>query len=162
MSLHVPFCVWHMRRSVIREQLAGHQCHSFCGWCCVGCCVCELLLKELWRRSEVRGEAVRLDRPIEADEPNKPSRFGCWLLLSRCRISICNTWALERKIPRQASGFNNAGSIQVCFEGSKVAQKHMELVKVERALAGVLALLDLRRPCLGPWPFFASRRKESC
>ena len=92
-SLHLPFCVWHMRRSFVSSLLATDATPSSGG--AVRAPVPGPLLPELWRRSEVRGETVRLDRSIEADfleaEPREPSRFAS-------RLSESLDWKTRRRV----------------------------------------------------------------
>ena len=135
-SLHLPFCVWHMRRSFVSSLLATDATPSSGG--AVRAPVPGPLLRELWRRSEVRGETVRLDRSIEADfleaEPREPSRFASRLSESLdwktvagytfrqvSHINLQETRALGREVRRLASGFSNGGSIQICLNDSRVA-----------------------------------------
>eukprot|EP00439_Symbiodinium_sp_Y106_P075620 s2733_g15.t1 len=125
-----------MRRSFVSSLLATDATPSSGG--AVRAPVPGPLLPELWRRSEVRGETVRLDRSIEADfleaEPREPSRFASRLSESLdwktvagytfrqvSHINLQETRALGREVRRLASGFSNGGSVQICLNDSRVA-----------------------------------------
>ena len=165
-SLHLPFCVWHMRRAFASSLLATDATPSSGG--AVRANVPEPLLKELWRRSEIRGEAVRLDRSVEADilesEPKEPSRFASrisesldWKVVAGysfrqvSHINLQETRALAREIRKQASDFSNGGCIQVCLNDSRVAtgaiskgrSSSYKLNGLLRALVPYLILGDL-------------------
>lgn len=79
MSLHLPFCVWRMRRDFYPSLLSTDATPSAAG--AARARLTEDLAEKLWSHCEVRGEALRLDRnPLTAgwltdEEPKEPSRF---------------------------------------------------------------------------------------
>ena len=77
-SLHLPFAVWNMRRSLDAQVLATDATPTS-----GGAVVAEAppgIVQELWQCGEIRGEAVRLDRENdllwEAMHPKVPSKIA--------------------------------------------------------------------------------------
>ena len=95
-----------------------------------------LLLRELWRRSELRGAPVRLDRDnmnLAGEAPIESSCFAAaiseslpWEVVSSfsfrktSHINLQEARALRREIVRFTGDFGNSGSIQVALNDSLV------------------------------------------
>ena len=134
-ALHVPFAFWSMRRSVLPDVIATDATPTT-GGATVASVPAEIG-KELWRRSEVRGSAVRLDRggdfEWDAATPSEPSRFAS--ALSEClrwevcasytfrqtsRINLQELRAFKRELCKVASRFSARGRIQLFVNDSRV------------------------------------------
>ncbi|CAE7832301.1 unnamed protein product [Symbiodinium sp. CCMP2592] len=78
LALHLPFCYTNLRRSIADQVLATDATPSSGG--AVLASAPPALAEELWRLSEHRGEALRLDRGSafleDAGEPKAPSVFA--------------------------------------------------------------------------------------
>ncbi|CAE7376397.1 unnamed protein product [Symbiodinium microadriaticum] len=134
-ALHLPFAKWKMRRRLHPSVLATDATPTSGG--AVRAPVSAELNEELWRRSEIRGGAVRLDRgeafAWKAEEPITVSAFASaiseclsWTVTSSysfrktSHINLQEGRALRREIARMASSLSNAGHVQVCLNDSRV------------------------------------------
>ncbi|CAE7443412.1 unnamed protein product [Symbiodinium sp. CCMP2592] len=134
-ALHLPFARWNMRRSLHPSVLATDATPTSGG--AVRARVAPELNEELWRRSEIRGAPVRLDRAEaftwKAEEPIAVSTFASaiseclqWTVTasysfrSTSHINLQEGRALRREIARMASALRNAGHVQVCLNDSRV------------------------------------------
>lgn len=137
MSLHLPFCVWRMRRDFYPSLLSTDATPSAAG--AARARLTEDLAEKLWSHCEVRGEALRLDRnPLTAgwltdEEPKEPSRFGSalgeclsWQSTSSyhfrqtAHINLQEDRALRKEICDLASDPNSHGKIHIALNDSRV------------------------------------------
>ena len=135
LALHLPFAVWRMRRQLSSSVLATDATPSSGGAVRADCP--EALVQELWRRTEVRGAPVRLDRDYdflpEAVLPLEASRFAgivaeclSWKVCSSfsfrrtAHINLQEARALRREVVKIASAFENGGTIQIALNDSLV------------------------------------------
>ncbi|CAE7489091.1 unnamed protein product [Symbiodinium natans] len=135
LGLHLPFCYTSMRRWISEEVLATDATPTSGG--AVVAQVPEALARELWRLSEHRGEAVRLDRTtdfeIEVGEPKEPSIFASvcgecldWNVASSyhfrktSHINLQEARALKKELASLASDPANHGMIKICLNDSRV------------------------------------------
>ena len=126
-SLHLPWAVWHMRRRLSCSLLATDATPTSGG--SVRADITPQLAQELWVRSEIRGEAVRLDRSEAAyllePEPVEASRFvsslaEClnWRVTAQytfrqsSHINLQELRALRREVARLASDFGAGNLVQ--------------------------------------------------
>ena len=133
--LHLPFCFWNMRRRVSSRLLATDATPTAGGATVAN--VPPALAQELWRHSDVRGEAVRLDSgeacSSAAEEPRQPSVFASsvatvvqWEVQSSysfkqtSHINLQEARALKKEIVAIASDPKAAGTIQICLNDSRV------------------------------------------
>ena len=134
-ALHLPFAVWSMRRHLSTSVLATDATPTSGGAVRASCP--EKLVHELWRRTEVRGAPVRLDRDYdflpEALLPLEASKFGgivaeclSWQVCSSfsfretAHINLQEARALKREVVKLASDFDQGGSIQIALNDSLV------------------------------------------
>ena len=135
-ALHLPWATWNMRRSLSCSLLATDAAPTSGG--AVRANVTPRLAQELWVRSEIRGEAIRLDRSEVSyalePEPSEASRFvsslaECldWRVTARysfrssSHINLQELRALRREIVMLASNFEAGGQVQLAFNDSRVA-----------------------------------------
>ncbi|CAE7727399.1 SMYD3 [Symbiodinium sp. CCMP2592] len=134
-ALHLPFAYFSMRKRLDLEVLATDATPTSGG--AVTALVSEALADELWRRSEVRGEPVRLDRSegflSSIAPPAAPSQFASavaeslpWSVISSysfrqtSHINLQELRALRREIVRLASRSSGEGLIKLCLNDSRV------------------------------------------
>ena len=133
-ALHLPMAQWCMRKRLHESLLATDATPTSGG--AVRATVSPSLLRELWRRSELRGSPVRLDRDnmnIAGEAPIESSRFaaaiseslpwevvGCFTFRKTSHINLQEARALRREIVKFTGDFNNAGSVQVALNDSLV------------------------------------------
>ncbi|CAE7366038.1 unnamed protein product, partial [Symbiodinium microadriaticum] len=133
-ALHLPMAQWCMRKRLHESLLATDATPTSGG--AVRATVSPSLLRELWRRSELRGSPVRLDRDnmnIAGEAPLESSRFaaaiseslpwevvGCFTFRKTSHINLQEARALRREIVKFTGDFNNAGSVQVALNDSLV------------------------------------------
>ena len=134
LALQMPFALWCMRRRLFPSVLATDATPTSAGT--VRAQAPEPLLKELWRRSEVRGAPLRLDGnniDFAGEAPLQVSHFAAavslclpWRVTASCsyrkshHINLQEARALKKEIVKLSSVFENGGSIQVCFNDSLV------------------------------------------
>ena len=134
LALQMPFAFWCMRKRLFPSVLATDATPTSAG--AVRALAPEPLLKELWRRSEIRGAPVRLDEhniDFAGEAPLEVSHFAA-------SVSLCLPWrvtasysyrkthhinlqearALKKELIKLSSVFENGGSIQVCLNDSLV------------------------------------------
>ena len=102
MALHLPFACGNMRKDLEKSVIATDATPTSGG--AVSAVVPERLAEELWRRSELKGEAVRLDREQDfglwEPVPKEPSRFASM-------VGECLEWKIEASYHfRQTSHIN--------------------------------------------------------
>ena len=134
-SLHLPFAVWKMRREIMTSLLATDATPTSGG--SVRAEVPVALAEELWRRSEIKGAPVRLDRSdtfnFGMPEPQETSQFASlvsevleWRATSSfsfrqtSHINLQECRALRREVARLCSSWCPTGRVQVCFNDSGV------------------------------------------
>ena len=134
-SLHLPFAVCSMRRRLSSTILATDATPTTGGACAAE--VSPELAEELWRRTEIRGEAVRLDRrqdlSLDAQLPDEPSKFasivseclswrvtGSYTFRQTSHINLQETRALRRELIRLASDPRRRGTLITCLNDSRV------------------------------------------
>ncbi|CAE6958585.1 unnamed protein product, partial [Symbiodinium sp. CCMP2592] len=134
-ALHLPFAYFSMRKRLDLEVLATDATPTSGG--AVTALVSEALADELWRKSEVRGEPVRLDRSegflSSIAPPAAPSQFASavaeslpWSVISSysfrqtSHINLQELRALRREIVRLASRSSGEGQIKLCLNDSRV------------------------------------------
>ena len=134
-AVHLPFAVWNMRQHVDDKVLATDATPSSGG--AVVATVSQALASELWKRAEIRGEAVRLDRDgdwmNEIIAPREPSVFAS--IIGEClpwsvessysfrqtsHINLQELRALRREIVKVAANNSAGGLIKVCLNDSRV------------------------------------------
>ena len=137
MSLHLPFCVWRIRRDFYSSLLSTDATPSAAG--AARARLTEDLAEKLWSHCEVRDEALRLDRnPVTAgwladEEPKEPSRFGSALgeccywhptssyhFKQTAHINLQEARALRKEICDLGSDPNSHGKIQIALNDSRV------------------------------------------
>ena len=162
LSIHLVFAEWNMRRRVSSSVLATDATPTTGG--AVRADAPEPLVKELWRRSEIRGAPVRLDRSDDADMTEAPietSHFAStcgeclpWSEVARytfretSHINLQEARALRREVCKLASKFESGGQIQVCLNDSMVcvcafAKGRSSSRKLNNILRGLLPCLIL-------------------
>ena len=135
-ALHLPFAVWHMRKELSPELIATDATPTSGG--ATAAQISPELAQELWRRSEVRGSPVRLDREedlkVSASTPTEPSKFASalceclrWRVVSSytfrqtSHINLQELRAFKRELCRVASQFSQRGRVQIFVNDSKVS-----------------------------------------
>ena len=135
LALHLPFCYTNLRRSIADKVLATDATPSSGG--AVLASAPPALAEELWRLSEHRGEALRLDRGSafleDAGEPKAPSIFAS--VAAECmewepvasyhfrhtsHINLQEARALKRELVKFASDPAHSGLIRICLNDSRV------------------------------------------
>ena len=134
-ALHLPFARCSMRRRLSSTILATDATPTSGG--SVLAEVPDKLASELWRRSEIRGEAVRLDRDADfmwdAQTPSEPSKFasivaecaswrvvGSYTFRKTSHINLQEARALRRELIRMAANPKWKNSIVICLNDSRV------------------------------------------
>ena len=134
-SLHLPWATWHMRKRLSTSLLATDATPTSGG--AVRADVSGELAQELWVRSEIRGEAVRLDRSEASyfldPEPSHASQFvsalaeclnwrvtAKYTFRSSSHINLQELRALRREVVRMASDFAQGGQVQLALNDSRV------------------------------------------
>lgn len=133
-ALHLPLASWHMRTRLSASLLATDATPSSGG--AVRATMTPALASELWRRSEIKGAALRLDPetdPLLENPPIEASKFAA--SISPClRWHVCGSYAfrkthhinlqegraLKREIVRFASDPGNLDSVQIALNDSMV------------------------------------------
>ncbi len=136
MAYHIPVARWNMRKRLSQSLLATDATPTSGGAARVD--VSPELCKELWRQSDVKGSAVRLDsRPIDEvldwDAPMEPSVLASvlghalpWKATSSytfrqtSHINLQEARALKKEVSQLCSDLQQRGSIQLCFNDSRV------------------------------------------
>lgn len=136
LAYHIPFAKWNMRKKISHLLLATDATPTSGGAARVE--VTGELCKELWKHTEVRGEAVRLDSlPLDEalgdDIPKEPSVFASvlghslpWRATSSysfrqtSHINLQEARALKKEVVRQSGDIGQRGSIQLCLNDSRV------------------------------------------
>lgn len=171
MALHLPFCVWDMRKRFSQQVLATDATPSTGG--AVLASAPEPLVKALWQRSEVKGECVRLDRTLPDElmqfetTPKEPSVFAStvaeclsWHVVASyhfrqtSHINLQEARALKREVVRLASDATNRSTIQICLNDSRVccgafAKGRSSSYKLNGILRSLLPFLIFSKICLG-------------
>ncbi|CAE7035325.1 unnamed protein product [Symbiodinium sp. CCMP2592] len=133
-ALHLPMAQWCMRKRLHSSLLATDATPTSGG--AVRATVSASLLRELWRRSELRGSPVRLDRDnlnLAGEAPIENSCFaaaiseslpwevvGSFSFRRTSHINLQEARALRREIVKLTADFNNSGTIQVALNDSLV------------------------------------------
>ena len=162
LSLHLAFAEWSMRRRLSSSVLATDATPTSGG--AVRAEAPDSLVEELWRRSEIRGAPVRLDRSEIGDgieAPKEASQFAStcaeclpWVEVARytfretSHINLQEARALRREVCKMASKFERGGQIQVCLNDSMVcvfafAKGRSSSLKLNNILRGLLPYLIL-------------------
>ena len=137
MALHLPFCEWNMRRSIASTLLATDATPTTAG--ATRADLSDELGRLLWRQTEIKGEAVRLDResPLpswnDGELPKEPSRVASqvgeclswWTTASysfrqTSHINLQEARALRREVALMASNRENRGTVQLALNDSRV------------------------------------------
>ena len=134
LALHLPFARWKMRRRLHPTILATDATPSSGG--AVRAKASQALLQELWRRSEMRGAPLRLDRSnldLSGHAPLEVSHFaaaiseclpwyvtGSYHFRQTSHINLQEARALRREVIKMSSCYTHRGTIQVCFNDSLV------------------------------------------
>ncbi|CAE7920809.1 unnamed protein product, partial [Symbiodinium necroappetens] len=134
-ALHLPFAVCSMRRRVSTTLLATDATPSSGG--AVVTEVPGALAEELWRQSEMKGEAVRLDRgrdeALDVEEPKVPSVFAStvgeclpWRVTASyhsretSHVNLQELRAWRREMMKIAARGDHKGCIVVALNDSRV------------------------------------------
>ena len=134
-ALHLPFACCSMRRQLSGTIVATDATPT--GGGAVFANVPSGLASELWRRSEIRGQAVRLDREsdlrLDAEVPAEPSKFAS--VVSQCvhwhvrasysfrqtsHINLQEARALRRELMRMAANPAWRNHLIICLNDSRV------------------------------------------
>ena len=164
-QVHFPFAKWNMRRWLDQSILATDATPTSAG--ATRALASARLAQELWKRSEIRGEAVRLDRSdggVELaglEEPKEPSRFGSaiaeclpWTVTASytfrqtSHINLQECRALKKEIIRASADPSKKGSVQICLNDSRVvvgafAKGRSFSFKLNGTLRGLLPYLTV-------------------
>ena len=164
-QVHFPFAKWNMRRWLDQSILATDATPTSAG--ATRALASARLAQELWKRSEIRGEAVRLDRSdggVELggpEEPKEPSRFGSaiaeclpWTVTASytfrqtSHINLQECRALKKEIIRASADPSKKGSVQICLNDSRVvvgafAKGRSSSFKLNGTLRGLLPYLTV-------------------
>ena len=134
-ALHLPFAVCSLRRRVSTTLLATDATPSSGG--AVVTEVPGALAEELWRQSEMKGEAVRLDRgrdeALDVEEPKVPSVFASTLgeclpwqvtasyhFRETSHVNLQELRAWRREMMKIAAQGDHKGCIVVALNDSRV------------------------------------------
>ena len=134
-ALHLPFARWNMRRPLSTTLIASDATPSSGG--AVAAEVPESIIKALWKHTEVRGEACRLDRPAaflpDAEVPKEASAFASvvsecleWRVVSSyhmrqtSHISLQECRAVRKEVMRLAADPDQHGKVFVFLNDSRV------------------------------------------
>ncbi|CAE7196758.1 unnamed protein product [Symbiodinium sp. CCMP2592] len=134
-ALHLPFATWNMRKHLSSTVIATDATPTAGG--AVTARVPKAVAQALWRHTEVKGEAVRLDRDLDfeadADRPREASRFAsmvseclCWKVESgytfrqTSHINLQEMRALKKELVKLAGDSTNAQCIFLFFNDSRV------------------------------------------
>ena len=134
-ALHLPFAYCSMRRQLAGSILATDATPT--GGGAVLAKVPSELAAELWRQSEIRGQAVRLDHDsdlcLDAEVPAEPSKFASvvaqcvhWHVCSSysfrqtSHINLQEARALRRELIRMAGNPAWRNHIVICLNDSRV------------------------------------------
>ncbi|CAE7376276.1 unnamed protein product [Symbiodinium sp. CCMP2456] len=167
-SLHLPFAVWHMRTPLASTMVATDATPSSGGAVAVE--VPKPLAQELWRQSEIKGEAVRLDRGVAEEvlcaEPKEPSVFASsvaecmpWTVTSSysfketSHVNLQEMRALRREVTRLIARGACRGAVLIALNDSRVvvgaiAKGRSSSFKLNGLLRGLLPHLVLSRASL--------------
>lgn len=171
MMLHLPFCCWNMRRSFAEEIIATDATPSSGG--ATKACLPKALAQKLWKHTEVRGEAVRLDRDasefdwVMGREPREPSRFASqvgeslqWRIASSyhfrhtAHINLQEARAVKREVVRLASAPLSRDRVHFFLNDSRVVvgaftKGRSSSFRLNGLLRSTLPYLILSRMVLG-------------
>ena len=134
-ALHLPFATWNMRKGISSTVIATDATPTAGG--AVTASVPKAVARALWRHTEVKGAAVRLDRDQDflfgAEAPREASRFAslvseclCWRVESgysfrqTSHINLQEMRALKREVIKLAGDPKNAHTIFLFFNDSRV------------------------------------------
>ncbi|CAE7216591.1 unnamed protein product, partial [Symbiodinium sp. KB8] len=134
-ALHLPFATWNMRKGISSTVIATDATPTAGG--AVTAAVPQAVAQALWRHTEVKGAAVRLDRDQDflfgAEAPREASRFAslvseclCWRVESgysfrqTSHINLQEMRALKREVIKLAGDPKNAHTIFLFFNDSRV------------------------------------------
>ena len=163
-AIHVPWAFWNMRKPLGQTLLSTDATPTTGGAAVTE--VSNSLAKELWLRSEVKGEAVRLDEDVFTEglswkEPAEPSVFASVLghslkwkstasyhFRQTSHINLQECRALRREITRLACAPKTRRQIQICLNDSRVvcgavAKGRSSSFKLNGVLRGMLPSLIL-------------------
>ena len=157
LSIHVVFAEWDMRRRLHSSLLATDATPTSGG--AVRTSIPGPLRDELWRRSEIKGAPVRLDRAPNGEDqkaPDESSAFASacseslpWAVTASysfretSHINLQEARALRRELRKLASDFNSGGLIQLCLNDSLVcvyafSKGRSSSLKLNNILRGLL------------------------
>ncbi|CAE7273945.1 rluB [Symbiodinium sp. CCMP2592] len=162
-ALHLPFAVSSMRRRVSSTLLATDATPTSGG--AVVTEAPEALAEELWRQSEIKGEAVRIDRGLESElsdsAPKVPSVFAStvgeclpWHVVASytfretSHVNLQELRAWRREMCRIAASGGHGNCIVVALNDSRVvvgavAKGRSSSVRLNNLLRGALPHLIL-------------------
>lgn len=169
-GLHLPFCIWDMRRELHTSLLSTDATPTSAG--AARAEVPSELASELWKLSEVKGAAVRLDESDwermqrEWSAPKEPSAWAS--CLGKClewravngysfrqtsHINLQEGRALKNEIKRLARDETSFGKIQLCLNDSQVicgafAKGRSSSFKLNGLMRGLLPYLLFANICL--------------
>ncbi|CAE7434654.1 unnamed protein product, partial [Symbiodinium sp. KB8] len=168
-ALHLPFAVWHMRTPLASTLVATDATPTSGGAVAVD--IPRPLAQELWRQSEMKGEAVRLDRGAAEEvlcaEPKEPSVFAStvaecmpWTVTSSysfretSHVNLQELRALRREVIRLVARGVCLGTVLIALNDSRVvvgavAKGRSSSFKLNGLLRGMLPHLVMGRVSLG-------------
>ncbi|CAE7267798.1 unnamed protein product, partial [Symbiodinium sp. CCMP2456] len=134
-ALHLPFATWNMRKHLSSLVVATDATPTAGG--AVTARVPDAVAQALWRHTEVKGEAVRLDRDldfeVDANRPREASRFAsmvseclCWTVESgytfrqTSHINLQEMRALKKELVKLAGNPTNSQCIFLFLNDSRV------------------------------------------
>ena len=171
MALHLPFCEWDMRRSIASTLLATDATPTTAG--ATRADLTDELGQLLWQQTEIKGEAVRLDResPVPtwngSEVPKEPSRIAS--LVGEClpwwttasysfrqtsHINLQEARALRREVAIMASSGEYRDTVQLALNDSRVvcgaiAKGRSSSFKLNGILRSMIPFLTLGNLALG-------------
>ena len=134
-ALHLPFSFWNMRNTVNPTLIATDATPTTGG--SVSTRMPASLAEELWRLSEMKGEAVRLDgdciEELCMEEPREPSLVasivgksmhwkvtGSYTFRQTSHVNLQELRALRRELVRMAAAGEHQGTVVVALNDSRV------------------------------------------
>ena len=167
LSLHLVFAEWDMRYKLSSSILATDATPTSGG--AVQAVAPHSLVQELWRRSEVKGAPIRLDRNLATEEPPEPTETSAFAsavaeslpwaetasysFRESSHINLQEARALRRELRILASQYDRGKSIQICFNDSLVcvyafSKGRSSSIKLNSILRGLLPYLIMGRVSL--------------
>ena len=134
-ALHLPFAFWDMRRPLNQTLTATDATPTTGG--CVSASIPATLAAALWRHTEVKGEATRLDRSLllelQSEAPREASTFAStvaeclewkvessYVFRETSHINLQEARALRKEVVRMAADPKHQGKVCIFLNDSFV------------------------------------------